>query len=620
MADGRTATTGTTETNTSETKTNTNHMSHEGTNTAGKEGGNEKKATKQKSDKPAGAKMATTDGKKNHRVQRHDIEVQGYKFAVIESKQTGCHKVVGRWKRTDEEKELAKIVERVNIVKEGGKPQIMFGKQPIVKEHLQLTMPRYFIDENTEIFHELIQEVIKRKMTVHPAELRSPPRKGDSDEKDQAEKRSNTSNLHNTPLGRSFGRGRGIRGGRGLVGGRNSNSIRQTQTSAFETVEGQKGVYFNLASNQEFPSLTSSNPPTNNQPPTSSGEVIDLDSDEQQTTPITIDLTDNENQTSTKQHTPTNTNQQNEMDSDPPTEENMNMETTTDTTTTSTNNQSTPTNKTTNNLQQKVLPRKLKGNIGAVEIGFTLNNVEEEPKLADQLNHYRHVLRQIQHRCRSILGGDNFGLEPLRTEEAKAENLGTLMRTNDIAQLTMKQIRLYLTHDDEKKVAQNRWIRKGRNARWRIRINVVGMDFDEFFHVYNMSPNTHKNIEGDFYQFRKASTQGDYSYQLGFLLGSGNKQIVHDIEEDLSKRYDKPITLQYCNMSNNSQVNQMWEEAKKQANGNKAKQMQLAPQAMGIFCTITDNMTRIQITEKMNKDLGKEDKNEEYPKMGNGVR
>ena len=273
-------------------------------------------------------------------------------------------------------------------------------------------------------------------------------------------------------------------------------------------------------------------------------------------------------------------------------------------------------------MTQKNLPVTMtEGEERIVEIAMNLPGVTEETVLSNQVEQMRFVLKQILHRGRKIVGDKKFGIQPIFPEKAKDMYLGTIMKTDDINSLNVDQLRVYLAHVDEKPGNyKKKWLIKGRNSRWRIKFKVKGVTWRKFCHLYQVSK-FDNGISGEYFPIRPASSQGEYSYQLGFWMNSSDKQLVERIEDNLSQLLDTNISLKYDNMPGGyKMINDMWAKAKKQANGDTQIMQRCSPQSQCIYCDETDKTKRIKMVEILNARYGKQDKNEEYPKLADGTR
>ncbi len=283
----------------------------------------------------------------------------------------------------------------------------------------------------------------------------------------------------------------------------------------------------------------------------------------------------------------------------------------------------TATSTTTNGGVQQTLPMRLQGTDRYVEIAFSLQNVKEEVTQADQVEHMKKVLKHILHRGRNIAGDKKFGIQPIFSEAISKWNLGTIMKTDDIVSLNYEKLCAYLSHTEQKKLSNKKfYFKNGTNNRWRIKFTVIGVPWRKFCHLHQMSKYD-ESIDGMYIPFKPSPTQGEYCYKLGFLMNSSDKQLVEDIEKDLTSTYNTPITIKYDNMPGSyGKVNKLWKEAKKQAGPTQDMSIQAKwnPQALCIYTTETNPRNRSTIVEKLIADKSKQDKNEEYPLMAGGAR
>ena len=273
---------------------------------------------------------------------------------------------------------------------------------------------------------------------------------------------------------------------------------------------------------------------------------------------------------------------------------------------------------------QQTIARKMKKdeNTKAVEISFDLQNVDPNHNLKNQGEHMRSILKQILHRGRNVAGNHKFAIEPFFEEKGELMKIGSIMSTMDIPKAQEFEIlRTYITHDDEKPGSQRKWLITGKNSRWKIRIALKGgITFDKFIHAYDQSRNDF-NIKSQFIPMKLATHQGDYSWCLGYLNNSSEKQLINKIEQDLSKEINANLNIQFRNIPGSySDTDAKWQEAKKAANGDKRMIYRWAPMALAIYTDERSGAVRMKTVEKLNDTYGKQNKNGQYPRFSDGSR
>ena len=271
-------------------------------------------------------------------------------------------------------------------------------------------------------------------------------------------------------------------------------------------------------------------------------------------------------------------------------------------------------------LTQRTIPSIMRSDDKrAVEIGFDLKNVDPKNPLPDQGEKIRHVLKQILNRGRTIAGNKKFGIEPFFAEKGKLMNLGTIFTTDDIPPAKeFEKLRTYFTHEDEKPGTQRKWLINGKNSRWKIRIALRGISWKKYLHMHEMSRNDN-SVKSEFVFMKSATSQGDYSWCLGYLNNSSEKQLTDKIEADLTKEMKMPITIEFRNIpAHYDTVDKKWKEAKE--NSDKRIMYRCAPMAMVVYTDEKQGAERMKAVETLNNKYGKQNKNGQYPRFSDGSR